>query len=251
MRRRPGSSGRRDAARGPCAGGVARWERVQPDRDAIIRLVQLRPECDSHQRWIETLDRLLATLPRLLRPRAVYRVDRVARLDPQRIVLASGPTYVGAVGAYLEHSEYVASFIVTIGSATERLSRGWLRAGRVVAGTIADAIASEAAEATVQRLRDEVRSWAQARGMDVTPAYSPGYCGLDLRQQEVLFAALPARAINVRLTPSCLMLPLKSVSGLIGIGPPGRIRPDRYACSGCDHPNCPQRRAPFDATPSA
>lgn len=246
MRRRPASSGRRDATRDPTVGGVARWERVQPDREAIIRLVQLRPECDRHQRWIEALDRLLATLPRLLRPRGVYRIEQVARLEPHRIVLASGTTYVGAVSAYLERSEYVASFIVTIGSATERLSRAWLRAGRVVAGTIADAIASEAAEATVQRLRDEVRSWAQERGMDVTPAYSPGYCGLDLQQQEVLFAALPARAINVRLTPSCLMLPLKSVSGLIGIGPPGRIRPDRYACSGCDHPNCPQRRAPFD-----
>ena len=245
MRRRP-ASGRRDAARDPTAGGVARWEHVQPDRDAIIRLVQLRPECDSHQRWIETLDRLLTTLPRLLRPRGVYRIDRVTRLEPRRIVLASGTTYTGSVGTYLLHSEFIAGFVVTIGSAAERLSRTWLRAGRVMAGTIADAVASEAAEAAAQRLRAEVCSWAQARGMDVTPAYSPGYCGMDLRQQEVLFAELPARAINVRLTPSCLMLPLKSVSGLIGIGPPGRIRPDRHACSGCDQPNCPQRRAPFD-----
>lgn len=251
MRRRPASSGRPDAAHDPVAGGVARWEHVQPDRDAIIRLVQLRPDCDSHQRWIEALDRLLATLLRLLRPRGVYRIDGVAGLEPQRIVLASGATYAGRVASYLRHSEFIATFVVTIGSAVERLSRGWLRAGRVIAGTIADAIASEAAEATAQRLRAEVRSWAQGRGMDVTPAYSPGYCGMNLRQQEVLFAALPARAINVRLTRSCLMLPLKSVSGLIGIGPPGRIRPDRHACSGCDHPNCAQRRAPFDGAPSA
>lgn len=224
-----------------------RWDRVEPDREAILRLVQLRPDCVSHQRWIETLDRLRVELSPLLRPRGVYRIDQVTHRESRRIVLTSGTTYLGAVATFLEHAEFIASFVVTIGSAVERLSRGWLRSGRVMPGTIADAIASEAAEATAARLREQVRTWALARRLDVTPAYSPGYCGLDLRQQSVLFVTVPACSINVRLTPSCLMLPLKSISGLIGIGPPGQIRPDRLACSGCDHPNCAQRRAPFGA----
>ena len=225
-----------------------RWDRVPLDRAAIMHLLHVRPESASYRRWVETLERALVELPPLLRPRGIFRIDPVARLESWRIVLAGGTTYRGAVGGYLEHAELIATFIVTIGSAVERLSRGWLRTGRVMPGTVADAIASEAAEATAQRLREKIREWALRRALDVTPVYSPGYCGLDLRQQETLFATLPAWSINVRLTPSCLMLPLKSISGLIGIGPPGAIRPDRFACSGCDHPSCAQRRAPFDGS---
>jgi hypothetical protein len=182
-----------------------------------------------------------------MRPRGLYRIDAVAALESRRLVLASGTTFDGAVGDFLRHSQWVATFMVTIGSAVERLSRGWLRAGRVMQGMIADAIASASAEATAEQLAAEVRVWAQERGLDITPTFSPGYCGLSVRQQVPLFASLPAGAINVRLTSSCLMLPVKSISGLIGIGPPDKINPHNYPCAACDHPNCVQRRAPHTA----
>jgi len=227
---------------------VLRFDEVHPDREQIHRLIHLKPGRGNHQRWFDVVDELLRGLPRLMRPRGVYRIDEVRSLESRRIVLASGAVYPGAVGAFLAHSTLVATFIVTIGSAVERLSRGWLRAGRVMQGTIADAIASGAAEAAGERLKDEVRVWAQARGLDITPPYSPGYCGINVRQQVPLFATLPAAAINVRLTPSCLMVPVKSISGLIGIGPADKVYPHGYPCEACTHPNCMQRRAPLDTT---
>jgi hypothetical protein len=225
---------------------VLRFDRVEPDREQIARLVHLRPGNGNHRRWFDMVDELLGTLPRLMRPRGLYRIDAVATLGPRRLVLASGTVFDGAIGAFLEHSRLIATFVVTIGSAVERLSRGWLRAGKVLQGTIADAIASEAASAAEVCLRGEVRAWAHARGLDITPPYSPGYCGMHVRQQVPLFASLPAREINVRLTPSCLMVPVKSISGLIGIGPPDKVTPQAYPCAACDHPNCMQRRAEFD-----
>lgn len=225
---------------------VLHFDRVEPDRTQIHRLVGLQPGRDSHQRWLDLAERMLTELPRVLRPRGVFRLDEVVGLEPRRVELASGAFFEGAVGAFLEHSELVASFIVTIGSGLERLSRGWLRSGKVMQGTIADAIASEAAEAAARRLADEVRAWARGRGLDITTRYSPGYCGMTVRQQIPLFASLPARRINVRITPSCLMLPIKSVSGLIGLGPAGKVSPTGYPCQACTHPDCTQRRAPLD-----
>jgi hypothetical protein len=224
---------------------LLRFDRVQPDREQICRLVGLQPGRDNHRRWYDQVNQMLAELPRLMRPRGLFRVDQVTGLEPRRVVLASGAAFEGAVGAFLQHSTRIATFVVTIGSALERLSRAWLRAGRVMQGTVADAIASEAAEATAQRLKGEVRAWAQARGLEITPPYSPGYCGMNLRQQVPLFASLPTQQINVRITPSCLMLPIKSVSGLIGIGPADKVSPAGYPCEACDHPDCVQRRTPF------
>jgi hypothetical protein len=230
---------------------VEHFDRVEPDCEQVCRLVQLRPGHGNHRRWFDVVDELLRTLPRLMRPRGIYRIDEVAALERERLVLASGAVFEGAIGSFLEHSRLIATFVVTIGSAVERLSRGWLRAGKVMHGTIADAIASEAASAAEARLRGEVQGWARARGLDITPPYSPGYCGMHVGQQTKLFASLPAREINVRLTPSCLMVPVKSISGLIGIGPADRVSPQAYPCEACDHPNCMQRRAEFGQRRSA
>ncbi len=223
---------------------VLRLPRVDPDRVAIYKLVGVSPERPAHRRWIELVETLLADLRRIMRPRAVFRIDGVVALEARRVVLTSGATFDGAIGQFLKHSTMMATYVATIGSAVERLSRAWLKAGKVMQGAITDAIASESAEAVAQAVQDEVRAWARARGCDITPRYSPGYCGMTVRQQVPLFATVAADRINVRITPSCLMLPVKSTSGLIGIGPADKVAPGGYPCEACTHPNCMQRRAP-------
>ena len=201
----------------------SRYERVTPDLEQVYRLLGLQARRPNHQRWFETIDELKQALPRLMRPRAVFRIDSVRRLESRRLELESNAVFDGAVGRFLAHAELVATFVVTIGSAVERLSRIWLKNGRVMQATVADALASEAAEATAQRCQDEIRAWARPQSLDVTPRYSPGYCGMHVTRQATVFASLPAASISVRLTPSSLMVPVKSVSGLIGIGPADKV----------------------------
>jgi hypothetical protein len=224
---------------------VVRFDRVEADFEQVYRGLGLRPDRPQHRRSLEQVEELAQSVRRLIRPRAVYRIDDVHRLEARRLELASGAVFEGAIGQFLAHARLVATFIVTIGSALERLSRGWMRTGQVMRGAIADALASEWAEGTAERCQNEVRAWARPQGLDVTPRYSPGYCGMRVSQQVPLFAGLPAARINVRLTPSCLMVPIKSVSGLIGIGPADLVEPGGYPCLYCDHPHCMQRRVPL------
>jgi hypothetical protein len=225
---------------------VVRFDSVEPDRGQIARLVGLKPGRDNHTRWFELMDQMLASAPRLLRPRGVLRIDQVTAIHPNRLELASGTEYAGSASAFLRHSQMVAAFVVTIGSALERLSRNWLRSGKVMQGTVADAIASEAVEAAAELMEREVRSWAHAQGLEITPRFSPGYCGMHVREQVALFNSVPANRINVRRLPSCLMVPMKSISGLIGVGPADKVSPNVYPCELCDHPDCTQRRGRFD-----
>jgi len=224
---------------------IVKLDGVVPELAEIYRLLAVDPARPDHRRWLQAVEDLLRRTPRLTRPRAVIRVDAVRELTPRKLVLASGATFSGPVAQFLSGVRLVATFIATIGSALERLGRCWLRRGEVVRGLVADAVASEVAEAAARRCQQIVREWALPQGLEVTPRYSPGYCGLSLDQQRSVFAGLPAQRINVRLTESSLMVPVKSVSGLIGIGPPGAVGPDRYPCSRCDCPDCNQRRAPF------
>ncbi len=223
---------------------VVRFDRVEPDRQLVYKLAHIQPERPAHRRWVELVEQLVRDLTPLMRARAIFRIDPVTALERRRIVLASGAVFEGAAGAFLKHATMMATFVVTIGSAVERLSRGWLKAGKVMQGAIADAIASQSVDAAGELLCQEIRKWAQARGCDTTPPYSPGYCGMTVRQQIPLFASLPTRLINVRRTESCLMLPVKSISGLVGIGPADKVSPQGYPCESCTHPDCMQRRAP-------
>ncbi|GAH91002.1 unnamed protein product, partial [marine sediment metagenome] len=47
---------------------------------------------------------------------------------------------------------------------------------------------------------------------------SPGYCDWKIDQQKMVFRAMKDDSAGVRLTEECLMLPQKSISGIIGIG---------------------------------
>ncbi len=236
---------------GVCA--VRRYEGLPLDLSAVRRALGLRGSSGKTARWESAIEELSAVLPKLARGRAMIRIEPVASLEPRRMVLATHapdaepPIAIeGAVGQFLAHARMVALFVATIGSGVERLSRGWLRRSGVVRGLVADALGSELAESVALRCQQDVRAWARQRGMDITPRYSPGYCGMDVRQQRVLFDQVPARRIGVHLTPSFLMTPVKSVSGLIGLAPAGLVQPEEYPCSRCDHPHCMQRRARLD-----
>jgi len=64
-----------------------------------------------------------------------------------------------------------------------------------------------------------------------------------MEEQRKLFALLgdPVKEVGVELTESCLMIPVKSVSG---IWFPAKI--DFENCQLCSRENCPGRRAPYD-----
>ena len=68
----------------------------------------------------------------------------------------------------------------------------------------------------------------------------PGQEGWPIQQQEMVFRLIPGERIGVRLTESDFMLPRKSVSLAIGMGPD--MRPDGVACDLCSkRERCPWR----------
>jgi hypothetical protein len=105
-----------------------------------------------------------------------------------------------------------------------------------------DAVASAAADGLAARLADRFQesSGHGSTGDRATLGYSPGYCGWHVSAQRALFAYLGAGAIGVSLNDSCLMLPLKSVSGVLAAGPSDihRFTPAWAFCADCRNRTC-------------
>ena len=86
----------------------------------------------------------------------------------------------------------------------------------------------------------EIRDVAEQHGLGSGMRAQPGQEGWSIGQQKVLFSLVPADEIGVRLTESYLMIPRKSVSFVIGMGPD--MRPDAVACDFCSkRSRCPWR----------
>ena len=102
--------------------------------------------------------------------------------------------------------------------------------------SIGSVIAEKCADEMEVFLEDELK----LRGLFHTNRFSPGYCGWHVSQQQRLFPLFEGETCGVSLTPSSLMIPIKSVSGVIGIGE--NVRKLDYSCRLCTMEKCFRRR---------
>lgn len=136
----------------------------------------------------------------------------------------------------IKKAQWAALFICTAGAEVGLRSRRSMNEGDLLRGYVYDVIGSEVVENAADRMQEELRLEVAVRGLKVTNRFSPGYCGWDVAEQHKLFSFFPENYCGITLTESALMNPVKSVSGLIGIGREVRYAP--YQCHLCDDKNC-------------
>jgi len=138
-------------------------------------------------------------------------------------------------------AEQLVLFAVTISEqAGEEVSR-LFTAGRFDIGYMLDAVASTGTDRIAERLQEHCAGRAPAG--TVFLRYSPGYCGWDITGQRQLFQALRPEEIGITLRESCLMEPLKSISGVLVAARPEHHRFDNSYpfCSACTTQTCRSR----------
>lgn len=189
------------------------------------------------------IDEAVRQLPKRCDIRAGYRILDVQRPPARVDGLVIGGTFFNLdkiVTGQIKKSTQAALFVATIGPAMEEWSRQLLKGADPALGYIADVAASTAAEAVTNRLHDHVGERMRSMGLNITNRYSPGYCNWPVSEQHLLFSLLPKDFCGVTLSDSALMHPIKSVSGIIGIGPDVKWRD--YICDRCGVKDCTYRQ---------
>jgi len=149
------------------------------------------------------------------------------------------------VEAVAPRADALALYVATVGARVTDRIRALFAQNEPALAAMLDAVASAAADRFTHLLA--VRHAAATDGADgrgrLTLGYSPGYCGWHVSGQRALFAYLHADAIGVTLNESCLMDPLKSVSGVLAAGPADihRFVPGYEFCGDCRNRTCVSR----------
>lgn len=140
----------------------------------------------------------------------------------------------------LKNSDSIAVFVCTAGEGTGMRSRKAMQDGDPLKGYILDVIGSEIVDSAADLMQNRLENAIKASGKKITNRYSPGYCGWHVSEQHKLFQLMPDNFCGISLTHSALMNPVKSVSGIIGIGKDVKFNP--YTCDLCGRQDCIYKR---------
>jgi hypothetical protein len=136
----------------------------------------------------------------------------------------------------MKEAEEAALFICTAGPVIGEMSRNSMKCGDLLRGYVYDVIGSVVVEAAADMMQEDLRKSMASLRKEITNRFSPGYCGWDVAEQHKLFSFFKGNFCGITLTESALMNPVKSISGVIGIGRNVRFTP--YQCKLCEEKNC-------------
>jgi hypothetical protein len=193
---------------------------------------------------IEAIEEILPQVSDHVSMQSGYRILPSGSVMREKDTILAADT-VFSTGAIIAHqlrdAVSLAVYVSSAGPGMERWAAELMASGELMKGYIVDAIASEAVEQASALLERQVVESVSSLGWKTTNRYSPGYCDWPVTDQSVLFSLLPGDFCGIKLTPSSLMIPIKSISGIIGLGPD--VERGEFQCAICDLKDCFRRQA--------
>ena len=219
---------------------------VTVDRRQVLRLQGYKTSRDvPTPEVLGILEEALREAESLIQPRYTIETFPVAAVTEVAVELAGGAR-LALAGAARRWGpiQAVGLGVCTIGEALERRVDELLARREFPVAFMLDSVGWVAVEALADQLGNWVCNRLVAQGVKATPRLAPGYRGWDIWDQRVLFQALPVERIGVRLNDSCVMIPGKSLSFGMGLGPDVRVD-QTHKCRRCDLAACDFRLAPY------
>lgn len=208
----------------------------------------------ASDRLLTEAENAVAMAGDLLEPATVYQWVDVNTVEAMHVVLTGSNgginrrLNVGPHANLLKKAKSVMVAVHTIGYRIDAKVNDLNRAGEVLQGYLLDSVGVVALGKVGDFGRSLVEAEAFRRGWGVGPSMGPGtLVGWETSDQPNLCAFLDIGRIGVAVNDSSLLIPFKSVSTLVGMGPDYRSRKVGSVCGLCTLRNtCWRRRRSRD-----
>ncbi|HEU65411.1 MAG TPA: hypothetical protein ENN57_01935 [Chloroflexi bacterium] len=180
---------------------------------------------------------------RLLEPAVAYEYYAVSGMNGSQMSLEGDKAIHGPlIPAIFPEAKELAVILCTIGPRLEKQVTDYSKGGEALRGMILDGIGSAAVDLLVPEVIRIILSEVSPRGYEISSPVNPGMPGFPLAEQWTLLELVNADEIGVRLTPSGVLVPRKSTSMVIGIGPKMTRWTQAEVCARCSlGETCPYR----------
>ncbi|MDR2138225.1 MAG: hypothetical protein LBP50_01550 [Tannerella sp.] len=187
---------------------------------------------------LSLIRRLLLLLEKEVKPRYMYCVYEGRTEDRAVHIRGHSLATHATITPLLEHAVRFAVFAATAGREFEQLQQHHKAGGDMLLIYLLDVMGTLLVEKTGDHMEKKLE--ADYPDMLHTKRFSPGYCNWHLTEQRKIFALLGQQPCGITLSDVCLMTPIKSISGIIGLG--REVRPGPYACQYCELETCYKRK---------
>jgi hypothetical protein len=209
--------------------------------ESILKRLEY-PKEESDEYFLSTVKSCISIARDLLDPQVTMTIHNIENLDLSEGILTLDNTKFNIykiIANQLKDSEKIVVFACTNGKKIEKHYESLFKKGDMLEGYICSLIGSEAAESLAELTHNFLAEQAQKHGLSVTNRFSPGYCKWNVAEQHLLFHMFPQNSTSINLNDSALMDPIKSVSGIIGIG--SNVKKQEYQCKACTEDKCHYR----------
>ena len=206
----------------------------KPNLDYLIEHLHLK----VGSKETEGFKQMAAEAQEIARPKAYYKLSAIDARGDDYIVVADTQLDSRILQVNTQDLHRVFPFVVTCGTELAEWAQGY---SDLLERYYADELKLAALRSAMRQLEKDVK---QRYNPGRIAAMEPGSLkDWPIQQQKKLFAILgdTQTLVGVHLTPSMLMVPDKSVSGIYFQNEKGYTN-----CQLCPVKNCPSRKAPLD-----
>ena len=170
----------------------------------------------------------------LLEPAIAYEIYSVTEMNQDQLCLKGNVALHSPLfPSVLREAKELAAVVCTIGPKLETKVADYFAQNDPLRAILLDGIGSAAVDSLTQEVCKFMIYEASSCGYQASSSLSPGMPGFPISEQWKLFKLVPAEQIGVSLTPSGMMVPRKSVSMVIGIGPQMPTWTKAEVCTRC------------------
>lgn len=163
------------------------------------------------------IERLTMFSRSLINPSATSRSYKILSKGEESVETEVANLPGKDIAKLLKSSFEVIFCATTIGIELEEEINRLLNEKKILEATILDAIGSTAADTAMDYLNNLLKAEATRKGLSLTRRYSPGYGDFPLSTQESLVRFSGGEALGIRVSPSYMLIPRKSVTAIIGV----------------------------------
>ncbi|MBD3184772.1 vitamin B12 dependent methionine synthase [Candidatus Poribacteria bacterium] len=197
-----------------------------------------RLHMDQDDKYLQDVEKLLELALPVLCPKAIFDIKYIDSRSDDSVTISGVEFSSRILRVNLDKVERTFPYIATCGIEVEKLD---IPADELMLHFMLDTIKQMALGEAMRHLRQQIDEKYRPGKMS---AMNPGSLeDWPISEQHKLFSLFGdvEKLIGVKLTDSCLMMPIKSVSGLYF-----QTETDYVNCQLCPREKCPGRRAPYN-----
>lgn len=206
--------------------GLGGRSRVRPEIKKVI--IELLAEVDKES---------------LLEPAVAYEYYTIIAMGSERISLEGDRAIEGPLlPAIFPEAKELIVLIATIGPRLEKRVTEYTKSGGALRGMVLDGIGTAAVDRLIPEAMKLIAAEVATRGYEISSPVNPGMPGFAMTEQWNMLKLAPAQEIGVSLSSSGMLVPRKSISMVIGIGPRMTRWTQAEVCGRCSlKESCPYR----------